>query len=42
MCDETIAIQLKHFFDTALKSGSYPAKWKRENVPVHKKESKNI
>ena len=43
MCDETIALPLKIIFDTALKSGSYPDKWKRANVvPVHKKESKNI
>ena len=43
ICDETIALLLKIIFDTALKSGSYPDKWKRANVvPVHKKESKNI
>ena len=43
MCDELIAPPLKIIFDTALKSGIYPGKWKRENViPVHKKESKNI
>ena len=43
ICDETIALPLKIIFDTALKSGSYPNKWKRANVvPVHKKESKNI
>ena len=40
ICDETIALPLKIIFDTALKSGSYPDKWKRANVvPVHKKES---
>ena len=38
ICDETIALTLKIIFDTALKSGSYPDKWKRANVvPVHKK-----
>ena len=43
ICDETIALPLKIILDTALKSGSYPDKWKRANVvPVHKKESKNI
>ena len=43
ICDESIALPLKIIFDTALKSGSYPDKWKRANVvPVHKKESKNI
>ena len=43
ICDETIALPLKIIFDTALKSGSYPDKWKRANVvPVHKKESKNM
>ena len=43
MCDETIALPLKIIFDIALKSGSYPDKWKRANVvPVHKKENKNI
>ena len=42
MCDESIT-PLKIIFDTALKSGIYPDKWKRANVvPVHKKESKNI
>ena len=43
LCDETIALPLKISFDTALKSGSYPDKWKRANVvPAHKEESKNI
>ena len=43
MCDESITPPLKIIFDTALKSGIYPDKWKRANVvPVHKKESKNI
>ena len=43
ICDETIALPLKIIFDTALKSGSYPDKWKRANVvPVYKKESKNM
>ena len=43
MCDELIAPPLKIIFDTALKSGTYPDKWKRTNVvPVHKKGSKNI
>ena len=41
MCDESITPPLKIIFDTALKSGIYPDKWKRANVvPVHKKESK--
>ena len=43
MCDESIASPLKIIFDTALKSGIYPEKWKKANVvSVHKKESKNI
>ena len=43
ICDEKIALPLKIIFDTALKSGSYPDKWKRANVvPVDKKESKNM
>ena len=43
MCDESIAYPLKIIFETALKSGIYPDKWKKANVvPVHKKESKNI
>ena len=43
ICDETVALPLKIIFDTALKSGCYPDKWKRAYVvPVHKKESKNI
>ena len=43
MCDESIAYPLKIIFETALKFGIYPDKWKKANVvPVHKKESKNI
>ena len=43
MCDKSITPPLKIIFDTALKSGIYPDKWKRANVvPLHKKESKNI
>ena len=43
MCDESIAYPLKIIFETALKSGIYPDKWKKADVfPVHKKESKNI
>ena len=43
MCDELIAPPLKIIFDTALKYGIYPDKWKRANVvPVNKKERKNI
>ena len=43
MCDESIAHPLKIIFETALKSGICPEKWKKANVvPVHKKESKNI
>ena len=38
MCDESIAYPLKMIFETALKSGIYPDKWKKANVvPVHKK-----
>ena len=43
ICDESIASPLKIIFDTAIKSGIYPEKWKKANVvPVHKKENKNI
>ena len=43
MCDESIAYPLKIIFETAVKSGIYPEKWKKANVvPVHKKESKNM
>ena len=43
MYDESIAYPLKIIFETTLKSGIYPDKWKKANVvPVHKKESKNI
>ena len=43
ICDESIAYPLKIIFETALKCGIYPDKWKKGNiVPVHKKESKNI
>ena len=43
ICDEIVALPLKIIFDTAIKSGCYPEKWKRANVvPVHKKETKNI
>ena len=30
MCDESITPPLKIIFDTALKSGIYPDKWKRK------------
>ena len=43
ICDESIAYPLKIIFDTALKSGIFPEKWKKANIiPVHKKEKKNI
>ena len=43
ICDDSIALPLKMIFDTALKSGCYPEKWKKANgIPVHKKDSKNI
>ena len=42
ICDESIAYPLKIIFDTALKSGIFPEKWEKENIPVHKKENKNI
>ena len=32
MCDESIAYPLKIIFETALKSGIYPDKWKKANV----------
>ena len=42
MCGES-GYPLKIIFETALKSGIYPDKWKKANVvPVHKKESKNM
>ena len=43
MCDESIVFPLKLIFESALKFGVYPDKWKKANViPVHKKESKNL
>ena len=43
ICDESIAYPLKIIFETSLKCGIFPDKWKKANVvPVHKKESKNI
>ena len=43
ICDESIVIPLKLIFESALKFGVYPDKWKKANViPVHKKESKNL
>ena len=38
MCDESIVFPLKLIFESALKFGVYPDKWKKANViPVHKK-----
>ena len=43
MCDQSIVFPLKLIFESALKFGVYPDKWKKPNVvPVHKKESKFI
>ena len=43
MCDESIVVPHKLIFESALKFGVYPDKWKKANViPVHKKESKNL
>ena len=43
MCDESIVFPLKLIFESALKFGVYPDKWKKANViPVHKKERKNL
>ena len=43
MCDESIVFPLKLIFESALKFGVYPDKWKKAKViPVHKKESKNL
>ena len=43
MCDESIVFPLQSIFESALKFGVYPDKWKKANViPVHKKGSKNL
>ena len=43
ICGESIEFPLKLIFESALKFGVYPDKWKKANViPVHKKDSKSL
>ena len=40
MCDESIVFPLKLIFESALKFGVYPDKWKKANViPGHKRKA---
>ena len=43
MCDTSIVVPLQIIFETCLRDGIFPEKWKMSNVcPVHKKKSKNL
>ena len=42
ICDSSIVKPIRIIFETCLKTGIYPDKWKMSNVcPIHKKKSKN-
>ena len=42
ICDSSIVKPIRIIFETCLKTGIYPNKWKMSNVcPIHKKKSKN-
>ena len=43
ICDSSIVIPLQIIFETCIREGIFPDKWKMSNVcPVHKKKSKNL
>ena len=43
ICGNPLMHPLKLIFEAAIKSGCFPATWKKGNsIPVHKKESKNL
>ena len=43
ICDSSIVIPLKIIFETCIREGIFPEKWKMPNVcPIYKKKSKNI
>ena len=43
ICESSIAKPIKIIFETSIRGGIYPDKWKMSNVcPIHKKESKNL
>ena len=42
ICDSSIVKPIRIIFETSLKTGIFPGKWKMSNVcPIHKKKSKN-
>ena len=42
-CGDAITFQLKLIFKTIINEGVFPNDWKKRNaVPIHKKESKNL
>ena len=42
ICDSSIVKPIRSIFETCLKTGIFPGKWKMSNVcPIHKKKSKN-
>ena len=42
ICDSSIVKPIRFIFETCLKTGIFPGKWKMSNVcPIHKKKSKN-
>ena len=42
ICGDTIKPPLKIIFELAIKSSHFPDSWKKGNIIVHKKESKNV
>ena len=43
MCGDSIIVPLKLLFETAIRTGCFPDFWKKRNIiPVHKKENKNL
>ena len=41
ICDSSIVKPIRFIFETCLKTGIFPGKWKSNVCPIHKKKSKN-
>ena len=42
MCDKSLLKPLTLLFENSIKSSCYPDIWKRSNIPVHKKNDKQL
>ena len=42
LCGEAICTPLNIIFKTCLNTGKFPSEWKKGNVPIHKKDDKQI